>query len=103
MTQLTGRLVNSHTPNINMDTDNIFSDYDNSQTTKPIAAYFILTSRTYNDGQQSLEVGLSTIQYHHTFTEDRLLKHSQPTLFVKASLQSIYQHAQIYSQHEIPQ
>ena len=98
----TGRLVNSHTSNTYINTDNIVSDYDSSQTTKPITAYSMLTGRPYKNKQQSLGVGLRTMQDRHTFSEDSHLKYSPPTLLVQPFLQSIYTHAQIYSQHEIP-
>ena len=53
--------------------------------------------------RQSHEIGLrNTISYRHTFTEDRHLKRSPSALLVKIFLQSIYSHAQIHSQHEIP-
>ena len=60
----------------------------------------MLTGRPYKNKLQSLRVGLRTRQDRHTFTEDRHLKYSPPTLLVQPFLQSIYTHAQIYSQHE---
>ena len=98
----TGRLVNSHTSNTYINTDNIVSDYDSSQTTKPIAAYSMLTGRPYKNKQQSLRVGLRTRQDRHTCTEDKHLERSLPALLAQPLLQSVYTHAQIYSQHEIP-
>ena len=84
--------MHSHTPNTYIDTDNIFSDYDSSQTTKPIAAYFMLTGHPYNkrEGeQQSLGIGLHTMQYRHTFPEDRYLKYS-PQLSMYKHLYNLY-------------
>ena len=49
---------------------------------------------------QSLGVGLRTMQYRHTFTEDKHLERSLPALLAQPFLQSIYTHAQVYSQHE---
>ena len=94
--------MNSHTPKTYIDTEKILSDYDSSQTTKPTTAYSMLTGRPYKNKLQSLRVGLRTRQDRHTFTEDRHLKYSPPALLVQTLLQSIYTHAQIYSQHEIP-
>ena len=62
----------------------------------------MLTGRPYKNKLQSLGVGLRTMQYRHTFSEDSHLKYSPPALLVQPFLQSIYTHAQIYSQHEIP-
>lgn len=86
--------MNSHTSNTYIDTDNIFSDYDSSQTTKPITAYSMFTVRPYKNKQQSLRISLPTRQDRHTFTEDRHLKYSPPALLVQTLLQSIYTHAQ---------
>ena len=60
----------------------------------------MLTGRPYKNKLQSFGVGLRTMQYRHTFSDDRHLKYSPPTLLVQPFLQSIYTHAQIYSQHE---
>ena len=62
----------------------------------------MLTGRPYKNKQQSLRVGLRTRQYRHTCTEDKHLERSLPALLAQPLLQSVYTHAQIYSQHEIP-
>ena len=94
--------MNSHTSNTYIDTDNLLQITTAHKPQNPLPHIPCLQAAHTMNKLQSLGVGLRTMQYRHTFSEDSHLKYSPPALLVQPFLQSIYTHAQIYSQHEIP-